>query len=1109
MSDLKSKYEDLTGISLNPGKKGKKGNKGKKQKDSKKSASPAPAPAASPAPKQQKNRQKLTAQLTIEQEMQALWAKTEAYHGIPDESRGKFMATFPYPYMNGRLHLGHAFTISKAEFAARYQRLLGKAVLFPFAFHCTGMPIQASANKIRREMELYGNPPIFPNEAIESKAKLSKKQAAKQGKTVYQWDIMKKLGMEDKQIPAFKDPSHWLQYFPPFGKTDLMAFGAAVDWRRSFITTSENPFYNKFIEWQFRHLKAMKLIEFGERPSVFSERDLQICADHDRAKGEGVGPQEYTLIKLKLLEFPPVLKSLTGRSVFLVAATLRPETMYGQTNCFVLPGGDYGAFEMKGDEIYISSQRAARNMYYQGLGKGTVLKGSKLAKSAPQPICVANCKGSDLIGLPVSAPNSTYERVYILPLMTIKMSKGTGVVTSVPSDAPDDYAALMDMKNKKEFRAKFGITDEMVLPFDVVDIINIPEISSRSAATLCEEMGVVSQNDSEKLKEIKDRCYKLGFSTGTMLVGKYKGEPVKVAKDKCRADMLAEGTAVGYWEPENYVQSRSGDECVVAFVDQWFLSYGQAEWKARVVAHVQNPKTFNTYNPAALKMYLDTLDWLGDWACSRQFGLGTRLPWDSKRFVIESLSDSTIYMSYYTVAHILQGNFDGSKLGKYGIKSEDMTDAVWDSIFHGAALPASSAVPAEAVAEMQKEFNFWYPMDLRVSGKDLIRNHLTMALYNHAAIWKDRPDMWPRSYYANGHVMVDGQKMSKSEGNFLTLDFAVSEYSADAARIALADAGDTLIDSNFERATATKALMDLNIELKWIEQQVQDLQDGKLRDSDPVFADKAFNNEMNFLITEAKDNYEKMLFREATQKAFFNMMSERSRYRVICKSSSIAPHKQCILRYINAFVVMMTPICPHWCEKVWQTYPVIRLADKSSLVVNAGWPTLSAAVDSSLQRQYSFVEDYVKTLRKVTSKKKKKNVIVYVCEQYADFEADILTFLQSKLIDGVGFPSDLNAQLARAAMEKKLNGKEKKRFMQFANFVAKKEVPAHGRAALATHCPFNQLQLIKANIAYIMSSLNLDTFEVFDVTDPAIKDNKDKGKTAAKAAPLKPQSFLF
>ena len=72
-----------------------------------------------------------------------------------------------------------------------------------------------------------------------------------------------------------------------------------------------------------------------------------MCADHDRSEGEGVGPQEYTLIKLKLLApFPASLKAVEGRDVFLAPATLRPETMYGQTNCFVLPDGKYGAYEV-------------------------------------------------------------------------------------------------------------------------------------------------------------------------------------------------------------------------------------------------------------------------------------------------------------------------------------------------------------------------------------------------------------------------------------------------------------------------------------------------------------------------------------------------------------------------------------------------------------------------------------------------------------------------------------------------------------------------------------------------------------------------------------------
>lgn len=76
-------------------------------------------------------------------------------------------------------------------------------------------------------------------------------------------------------------------------------------------------------------------------------------------------------------------------------------------------------------------------------------------------------------------------------------------------------------------------------------------------------------------------------------------------------------------------------------------------------------------------------------------------------------------------------------------------------------------------------------MDLRVSGKDLIGNHLTMALYNHASIWKDRPELWPRGYYTNGHVNLNNEKMSKSTGNFLMLEEAIEKFSADATRLAL------------------------------------------------------------------------------------------------------------------------------------------------------------------------------------------------------------------------------------------------------------------------------------------------------------------------------------
>ena len=201
-----------------------------------------------------------------------------------------------------------------------------------------------------------------------------------------------------------------------------------------------------------------------------------------------------------------------------MAATLRPETMYGQTNAWVLPEGKYGAFRGLNGEIYVLTERSARNLSYQvcvgvcgggewgerplpplylphltersardlsyqvcvlwgviggtpsvlprlteqpvipGIWKAASFLPMSLHSSSPipsslpplqentpirgQPECLMELTGQDLIGVPVRSPNATHDRVYVLPLLTILTNKGTGVVTSVPSDSPDDYMAL-------------------------------------------------------------------------------------------------------------------------------------------------------------------------------------------------------------------------------------------------------------------------------------------------------------------------------------------------------------------------------------------------------------------------------------------------------------------------------------------------------------------------------------------------------------------------------------------------------------------------------------------------------------------------------------------
>lgn len=76
-------------------------------------------------------------------QVQKMWADQHAYEANPMPGQESFMVTFPYPYSNGHLHIGHAFSLTKAVFRAQFERHQGKNVMFPFAFHCTGMPIQA------------------------------------------------------------------------------------------------------------------------------------------------------------------------------------------------------------------------------------------------------------------------------------------------------------------------------------------------------------------------------------------------------------------------------------------------------------------------------------------------------------------------------------------------------------------------------------------------------------------------------------------------------------------------------------------------------------------------------------------------------------------------------------------------------------------------------------------------------------------------------------------------------------------------------------------------------------------------------------------------------
>ena len=1083
----------------------------------------------------------------IEIARQKLWKENHVFEADAEEdwkskydfdtkNNKKYLITFPYPYMNGRLHLGHGFSLSKAEFQSRYQRLLGKNVLFPFGFHCTGMPIAAAAKKVAKEFKDDPDCVKHANEKIKKKKEEEKKNKEKEQKgkkndkkddkekkaPMTQVEILKELGVADEDIHKFADPEFWLDYFPPYAKSDLEKLGINIDFRRSFITTEKQKYYDKFVQWHMLKLKEHDFVAFGKRNAIFSMSEDQPCADHDRSCGEGLGPQEYTLIKLKLLDgekVPEKIKKILAekKDIYLVAATLRPETMYGQTNCYILPKGEYGLYEMANGEIYVTSEHAILNMAYQ--------EKTKEPKKA-EPLC--KLKGEELIGAKISAPLSIYKEVYLFPMETISMSKGTGIVTSVPSDSPDDYINLLNFKNDEKLRKKWGITPEMI--FDPVHIITLEGFSGLAAKDMVEKLQIKSPKDKDKLQKAKEEVYTAGFYKGIIDIGPYKGQPVKDVKDKVKSDLIKNGEADTYFEPEGLVKNRVGEECVVALVDQWYLKYGEEQYKEFCLNHVRSNK-FNPYSPSTLKGFEQVLGWLSSWGLSRTFGLGSHIPWD-KQFLIESLSDSTIYMAYYTIANYLHKDIYGLEPNN-GILPEMLTEEVFDYIFLGRELDFSKTkIPEKVLKDMRNSFTYWYPMDLRCSGKDLIGNHLTMSLYNHAVVWDKNQDYMTRGYFCNGYILVDGEKMSKSKGNFLTVSDLIENYGCDASRITLADCGDTLDDANFLREISNLSVNRLYSFENFVKILVNEVwskvPDFKINDPDGEIKldglfDKIFDNNINYLITQAKKSYDEMKYKNVLKYGFYEMINAKDQYILFNADDYTKLNPTLMVRFLKTFFIMTNPIIPHFTEYMYVTYlnPIFEksgLSDKKmEFLCKAKFPSPTAEIDTKLFEYNKYVNKVVQGIRDAATKKagkkgkkggedknEKKEIKVKVlyAKEYTPMQKEVLGFLRKQTydennkitsLDEKGSPLYKNEILSDANIDKN----SKKNMLEFAAFKAK-EVEAYGKEALNEELQFNEEEVLKNNADLLKKLTGLKEIEFVEYDEKhkpkGCKDNALPGK---------------
>ena len=83
----------------------------------------------------------------IELRWQKKWSEDRVFEAEIDDSKPKFYCLEMFPYPSGHMHMGHVRNYSIGDAMARFQRLMGKNVLYPMGYDSFGMPAENAAKK--------------------------------------------------------------------------------------------------------------------------------------------------------------------------------------------------------------------------------------------------------------------------------------------------------------------------------------------------------------------------------------------------------------------------------------------------------------------------------------------------------------------------------------------------------------------------------------------------------------------------------------------------------------------------------------------------------------------------------------------------------------------------------------------------------------------------------------------------------------------------------------------------------------------------------------------------------------------------------------------------
>jgi leucyl-tRNA synthetase len=944
----------------------------------------------------------------IENKWQAEWAKARIFEGDIG-TKPPYMVTAAFPYANAPQHIGHLRAFGTADVLARYKRMRGFNVLYPMAFHATGTPILAFAKRLQnKDKDLIHELKLFH--------------------------------VPDEEIAKMIEPVYIAEYFIKEIENGMHAVGYSIDWRRSFI--SIEPKFSKFVEWQIGLLNAKGLLTRGEHPVGWCPNENNAVGMHDTKHDVEPDIEKELAVKFKV----------DGEDAYMLCATYRPETIHGATNLFVNDGAEYITCRIGKDaDTYYVSKAAAAVLGYQFAIEtiGGVDGKSMLSKHCLNPL--------------------TGAMMQVLPGFFVKESVGTGIVMSVPAHAPFDYVALERLRGSGY--AVEETTPKIVIATEVGKSIGKNGDEGKAgdglpALRYLKLLGAGVDSNDDLIEQATKLEYKEESHWGTMTVQGFEGMKEPEARERIKAQLVENNEALEIHILANSpVYCRCGTEVVVKVVDnQWFINYGNKEWKQKVNDAF---KDIVILPEKSRKAFESAINWIDLRAVARAQGLGTRFPID-RNYIIESLSDSTLYMSFYTIINFIRD-----------VEPDRLKPEFFDFVLLGKGdaetVATSTGMNYDVIRKCQESFRYWYTNTSRHSGPDLIFNHLTMYMYNHVALL-DR-EYWPKQIVVNGSVLSEGEKMSKSLGNIVPLSDAVEKHGADPLRFVIVAGADLFSDSEYSD-DAVNGVKERFEYVYGIVAKLGEMQSGKLEHIDYWLYSK-----LNRKIETATKAMDMLELRVASTEVLYNSVLELKRYFSRGGSNAVV-----VKDYVTGVVLMLTPIAPHISEELWKMLDGIGFASLEK------WPVADESmVSNKVEKQEDMVDRVIGDVREVVGMIRKKTgkepreIRLIIAE---DWKRDVNNLMAreknvGKLLEGI--KSDRQGLLGDGA-----KGVDTKLILDYVQGQAKR-ISSVQRVDVTQE---EELSFLNSAADYMYGAIGCKVV--------AIKESESKSERAARSIPGKP-----